>query len=558
MQLQTTIIKSWWVGFCSIFVMGAWTAAADDGVEVVVAAQEDPSAIVQIQKPGDALRQWLKSKGWTADWDSEKNRMIFVLERGARIRPNDPDFLDKRTALYNEVELRLKGDIITALYTKVDASVFISIPGNSLEKEFKARTDEYTRKQIAAMDALDDAKMDYEDVLTAEELASIDALEGITSADRWNAILDGIAKRLDESYSTDDISQDKAERAASLRQQLAAAAQKVREAEDFKAALDAEADIAVKVLRDEFQKKQSSEVGVLSEMPLLGAVMLKTAESYDGKRDYRVAGAMAWSPRLQKDAADLLLGIGKPEARPSRQSFEEWISAQDLSDVIGTRRFLAADGSVHFVGFAASEYDPEQVESEGAAKRATQLKAIGMAALSMKADVSVNSRVKTQAFSVGGESLTYESVAEELSQTTGGQIAISGMVSVDPIATIHKPSGKPIVVGYAHINSDLAAKSEPFREEASALELWINEDQSAQRGREAGRKAAADAAKNDPKAYADGFDRGKAGVEATDAANRAAVAPAPEAQRPLPMNPQPTGQAQSGTFMDDTDVEDDF
>ena len=540
--------------FCNI-----GPAAADGGVETVIAAQEDTKRIQNVQRPGEALRQWLDSKGWAADWDAEKNRMIFVLERARRIRPSDPDFLDKRAALYNEVELRLKGDIITALYTKVDASVFISIPGNSLEKEFKARTDEYNRRQIAAVDALDTAREDFEDILTAEERAAIDALEGVTSSDRWNAILDGIAKRLDADYDKGDIVREKTERANKLKQQLANASERVRAAEEFKAALDAEADAAVKILRDEFQRKQTSEVGVLSEMPLLGAVMLKTAESYDGKRDYRIAGAMAWSPKLQKDAADLLLGIGKPEPRPTRQSFEEWITAQDLSSVIGTRRFLAADGSTHFVGFAASEYDPDSVESENDAKRAAQLKAIGMAALSMKADVSVNSRIKTQSFRVGEETLTYESTAEELSQTTGGQINISGLVSVDPVATVHEPSGRPIVVGYAHINSDLAAKSEPFREEARALETWINEDQSAQRGREAGRKAAADAAKNDPAAYSQGYEQGKAGVEATDAANRAAVAPPTETQRPkAPATPAATGKTQSGTFMDDTDVEDDF
>jgi len=144
-------------------------------------------------------------------------------------------------------------------------------------------------------------------------------------------------------------------------------------------------------------------------------------------------------------------------------------------------------------------------------------------------------------------------------QSTEGAVAVSGLVSPSPRRAMHAPSGKPIFVGYAYINSDIAAKSEAFREETYALKRWINEDQSARRGREAGRKAAADATKNDPKAYAQGYQEGKAGVEATDAANREAAAPAPEARRPAPAPaPTATGQTQSGTFIDDTDVEDDF
>ena len=52
--------------------------------------------------------------------------------------------------------------------------------------------------------------------------------------------------------------------------------------------------------------------------------------------------------------------------------------------------------------------------------------------------------------------------------------SISGLISPSPKRTVHKPSGKAIFVAYAYVNSDVAAKSQAFREETYALKRWIN------------------------------------------------------------------------------------
>ena len=234
--------------------------------------------------------------------------------------------------------------------------------------------------------------------------------------------------------------------------------------------------------------------------------------------------------------------------------------------MIGTRRYLAADGSVNFVGFAAAEYDPDDVGREAEIRSFVSQQAKGMAVLSMKSDVEVTRIAETKTFGVdtegGREDFSFKNMSETMMQSTEGAVAISGLVTPSPRRGVHAPSGKPVFVGYAYINSDIAAKSGALREETYALKRWVNEDQSAKRGREAGRRAAADATKNDSAAYAQGYEEAKAGVESTDAVNRAAAAPTPEAQRPQPLaKPTPvvgTGQTKSGTFVDDTDVEDDF
>ena len=547
---------------------GLSAAQEDGGQDTVIAAQED-AAPVSIEPaapyPEDVLTDWVRSKGWGLGWDSEKNRFIYVEVVEGRIRPNQRSFLDKRAALYTELELRLKAKIIESLFTEVDASVILDVPGNPIAAQLEALKGEYDAALEDADAAIYEAYDDFTDVLEAEEKAAIDALEGVTFLDRANAILDGIAKRLDETYNSAAIDQAKKERAAELKMQLNEAAQKVVRAINLKKELEKQADAQIKAISGDYAASQETSVKSFSKMPLLGAVMLKTAETYDGKRDYKIAGVMAWSPKLQKDASDLLLGTAEPKPRPSKKTMDEWIASLDLSSMIGTRRYLAADGSVNFVGFAAAEYDPEDSRKNATIRAFADQQAKGLAVLSMKADVEVTRLAETKTFDVdtdgGRETFTFANMSEELMQSTNGAVAVQGLVSPGAKRLVHQPSGKDIFVSYAYINSDVAAKSEAFREETGALERWINEDQSARRGRESGRRAAATATKNDANAYSEGYKEGKAGVEATDAANRAAAAPAPEAQRPAPgpaPAPTATGQTQSGTFIDDTDVEDDF
>ena len=74
----------------------------------------------------------------------------------------------------------------------------------------------------------------------------------------------------------------------------------VRRAQSLEAEIQKRASEELKAVRGEYAKSQETSVKTFSQMPLLGAVVLKSAEAYDGRRDYRVAAVMAWSPKLQK------------------------------------------------------------------------------------------------------------------------------------------------------------------------------------------------------------------------------------------------------------------
>ena len=138
-----------------------------------------------------------------------------------------------------------------------------------------------------------------------------------------------------------------------------------------------------------------------------------------------------------------------------------------------------------------------------------------MAVLSMKSDVEVTRIAETKTFGVDGadgrEDFSFANMSENMVQSTGGAVSISGLVSPSPRRTVHKPSGKPIFVAYAYVNSDVAAKSEAFREETYSLKRWINEDQAGRRGTEAGMRSAAEEKKDDRAAYTEGYVEGQVG-----------------------------------------------
>ena len=234
----------------------------DEGVQAVLDAQADsaPLAPPMVDDAQAVLSDWVASKDWIEGWDSEKNRMILIQEVSGRIRPNEKNFLLKRAALYQEAELRLKARIIESFLTEVDASVIIDVPGNPLARQMEAITSEYEDSLQQARYAVEDAQEDYADILEASDLAIADDLAGVTLQDRLNAILDGIAKKLDENYSSEEIAAEKRSRADELRAKVDEAKRNVRRAQSLEAEIEKRASEELKAVRGEYAKSQETSV----------------------------------------------------------------------------------------------------------------------------------------------------------------------------------------------------------------------------------------------------------------------------------------------------------
>lgn len=567
----------------SLSALPVFGMTMDGGVEAVIEAQEEQSELsAQDLDVSTPLTDWIRSKGWAPGWNKDKKRLIVSTFTGGRIRPTDPDFLSKRTALYQELELRLKASIIQAISLQVDASTYLDIPGNPIKAQLEALEEKAKDQMQAAEDAVFYAKRDYAEILSASEIAKLDELEGVTNADRYSSILDGIAKRLNEAYDPQQIAADKRARVEELKNELAEASEAVKRAEALREEVASRGAEKLAALRNgNVEQTIGSGAEVLSQMPLMGAVVLKTIESYDGRRDYQIGGVMAWSPQLETEASDVLLGRGKGKPKPGKKSFDEWIQSKNFSNMIGTRRYIEPDGTINFVGFSAVEYDPDNIRRHARLMSQAQTRARAMAALSMRADVSYRSSDETQSMDVstsaGVETISFDDFAETIMQSTNGPIKIDGLVSPSPIRTVHEPSGKPIFVAYAHINSDLASQSPEFKRRANELAILINRDQAERRGRDDGMRAAVEASKNDPESYQAGYAEGvqslevdNNGAEMTTAGIKTAVVVGPqELCKPgsVPNKPsrsdekgkKPLGCAKAGIFSDDSDdADDDF
>ena len=138
------------------------------------------------------------------------------------------------------------------------------MPGNPLARQMEAITSEYEDSLQQARYAVEDAQEDYADILEAADLAIADDLAGVTLQDRLNAILDGIAKKLDENYSSEEIAAEKRNRADELRAKVEEAKRNVRRAQSLEAEIQKRASEELKAVRGEYAKSQETSVKTFS------------------------------------------------------------------------------------------------------------------------------------------------------------------------------------------------------------------------------------------------------------------------------------------------------
>jgi hypothetical protein len=81
-------------------------------------------------------------------------------------------------------------------------------------------------------------------------------------------------------------------------------------------------------------------------MPLLGSSVLTQAESWDKEEKiYSISLAVVWSPKLQENAVALATGEAVPSSSKGKFSPQEWLAQQDLTTMIGPRRFTDNEGN---------------------------------------------------------------------------------------------------------------------------------------------------------------------------------------------------------------------
>ena len=198
----------------------------------------------------------------------------------------------------------------------------------------------------------------------------------------------------------------------------------------------------------------TSAAGRLAAMPLMGTSVFCQAESWDpATKQYSVAVAVVWSPKLEAAARTMIAGDAATPGKPGAFSRAKWVKAQDWSSMVGARRFTDNKGHNLFVGIAAIE------AGEGLDANANRAIAQEMArkntALSLYGDVAVASVASEQMKMYPDKT----EVTRELAQATASAVELKnfkGCMMLAEKTVTHPITGKRIYVCAYYIDPILA------------------------------------------------------------------------------------------------------
>lgn len=561
---------SHWVAVIALFI-AAPNAFSEDGGNAAVAEfqngnVEAPRGLSPSQKAGTVLRQLARKKGFkVGGWDDQKNRIMVIKQVGEEIDAYDPDFLQKREALAIEASLLAKANIIESFTTNASAENILSVPGNPIAKQLEAE-----QKQIKDMEAQAEkfyrqAQSETTALISAYDEARADELRGITVGDRLNALLEATVKKLDETFDTQQITDDKKQRLEDIKLRLS----KAQQIEEDKRSLLEEVQKKIAELQGQVKKETRSAIETTSSMPLFGATTLMQVESYDDLRgQYTIASLVVWSPKLEQEARGILMRGGKGKPRKNKISLDDWLDKQNLSSMVGARRYLANDGSTNFMGISAVEYDPDDMGSYSMLEEEAILWAKQAAILSLKSSVeSVKSAERLKRDIRGADGKIESKLLKDFSaniQESVKNLTIRGLETLRIEETVHNPTGKNIIVAVANVNSALAVKASGIMKDMYATLKEVNADQSFIKGEEAGMKAEANKTLNNRAIYNAGAASGANQVaseydsRADDRASMKRDQGQQEEESVTEGSSGSSSNSQSGSWVGDVEVDDDF
>jgi hypothetical protein len=540
--------------------VGDVVAAFQDGVV------EAPRDLTSSQKAGARLKKLVRDKGYVLGWDDKKDRIMYVQQVGEKIAPYDQSFLEKRESLSIEASLLAKANIIESFLTTASAENLLKVPGNPIAKQLQNEQKELKQMQARAQKFYDDAQRETLVLLPAYQQAQADELEGITYNDRVKALLEAAIKKLDQEFSTQQITEEKKQRLEDIKLRLS----KAQEIEEKERGLLEKINNKAEQLQGAIKKEVRSTIETSSSMPLFGATTLMQVESYDELREtFELASLVVWSPTLEMQARDILLGSGKGKPRKNKISRDAWLDKQNLASMSGARRYLESDGSINYMGISAVSYDPDDPGSYSMLQVEAELWAKQAAILSLKGAVESKKSAErlSRTIIVDGktESEVLKDMSVEISESVRG-LDISGLQILRVEETVYPPTGQTIIVAVAGVSSALAVKARGIMADTYATLKEVNADQSFVKGEVAGMKAEAAKTENNAEIYNDGVVSGSQSVDQEydkRESDRAAIRQAKSGNDQEPAvgassAEQVKSDGDSGTWAGDFEVDDDF
>ena len=528
----------------------------DGGYEAVMDAQLTASSAKFDEEKGaiDLVDEFAAAKGYTTD--PQKPVYFARMEASRNVSLSDPNFLNIRELIATEAILSAKADIIVSRMTSASVEEWIELAGPSIQAQLEEVVAEQESAQIKLDSQLKSLQKEASTLIEGLDDALAQEAKGITWDDRGKRLLDAIIQKLDESYDSSAILEDKRKRVENLKKRRDAV---TLQADELVLARN-ELERQVSEIRGDGSDKSGSRFAIESNMPLFGATVVFQAEYFDEYENFSVAVLMAWSPKLEREARGILLRDGRVEPRPTKLSLDEWLDKQNLATMVGPRKYLAKDGSDNFLGISAAEYNKKNLSTRRRAELSATLSAQRMALLSLTSEVEVNRAKGQQGINNNiSEDRTelryYEELSERVSQSIE-KVDVAGLEKRKVIRAVHPSSGKDIIVVVANINSAIAVQSAELMSDTYALLSELNIDQSYLSGQTAGMREAAERGKNNSDAFEQGRSVGNGSVAAKTEANQADLAE-PSKQRAEDGSAQEE-KGKTGAWMGDSDVDDPF
>lgn len=476
----------------------AATAANDGGDEIIATAEKKSPSLAKLpddpsKSAMEKVNEVLEALDLEEGYDAEKKAIIQTGRSEMTIADpaNDKDFMDKREQIGNIALLNAKAEVIRAIRSRLSAmdSVMTRLDesAESGRETFYAARDALLAKRAEIVQLL--KEIDEKDAQTVAE---------VTLNDRFDAFLDALIKKIDNSYDVKAIAETKKIDAAVAQAAVDALKAKVGElVADYK-------KLATEAAKFPQEPSVASEsvVSLLAKMPLLGATVLTQAESWDPEtKQYCVAVAVVWSPKLQEAAFKLGMGDFSVTAKPGKLSRKEWIKAQNWCSMIGTRQFTDDEGRRYFVGIGAiepgtgNEADAKRMFAETLAR-----KNVGMALLG---DMAAYREVRQHlAVYKDGSSETLKQLLDAIRARV--ERVADGCLSLKKTEVKHPITGRKIYVAAYYIDPALAKDAQKLVADSYAKAGLVARESTRKAGFGDGADAAYEAMNGNTPDYKDG------------------------------------------------------
>ncbi|MDG1324293.1 MAG: hypothetical protein P8P49_00905 [Opitutales bacterium] len=391
-------------------------------------------------------------------YDAKKKRIFVSATVAATIE--DPaisdDFLVIRGGLYTRAIMQCKAKIAEAFNGKMSARDLLEIPGNDVHA---ALNKDSQKAQRIAQRSL----KEFQKIAADLGVAEADADAGVTFGDRFNNFVDGIIKKVDSNYDPNVIDAKKK------------AKYEKRKAEYFQAQAEYEKLLEeAKKLKGVVEDKMASTVSIMAEMPLAGASVVQSYESYDEDTEqFEVSVIVGWSKGAEQAAHASLMAIPLiTEPKPNKLSLRDWLKTQDWSIIGGSKSYIDENGKRWVLGVAARGLG-NGTTADNKARMLAPVLAKKNAQFALLSDIATKKVAESlvQTKSVGlNKSLTEaaESISAKMKQEFEGR-DVSGTTVKYSKTLVHPISGREMVVAVAATDIDLCLAAKDIVAESYAI-----------------------------------------------------------------------------------------